>query len=43
MNNEEMMAIAEKIKNGTATQEELVEFSKSFSDLMSSLKNDLVA
>lgn len=43
MNNEEMMAIAEKIKNNTASPEEVIAFTEAFTKLMGDIKTDLEA
>lgn len=41
MTNEEMKNVAEKIKNNQASPEEISAFTKSFSELMKDIKNDL--
>lgn len=41
MSNEEMKDIAEKIKNKTASPEEISAFTKSFKELMADIKDDL--
>ena len=43
MSNEEMMAIAEKIKNQTASQEEIASFIEAFANLMGEIKDGLSA
>ncbi len=37
-----MLEIAEKIKNKTATQEEVASFTKEFSKLLKEIKDDLI-
>ncbi len=41
MENEKMLEIAEKIKNQTATEEEVTEFTKSLTALLSGIKKDI--
>jgi hypothetical protein len=41
MSNEEMETIAEKIKNKTASVDEIASFTKAFSELMLDVKNGL--
>ncbi|MCX6795473.1 MAG: hypothetical protein NT165_01950 [Candidatus Falkowbacteria bacterium] len=41
MNHETMLAIAEKIKNQTATQEDIEMFAKAFAEMTEELKNEL--
>lgn len=41
MTNEEMLAIADKIKNKTATKEEILAFTKEYSQLVNEIKEDL--
>ncbi|MCF7795157.1 hypothetical protein K9M50_02260 [Patescibacteria group bacterium] len=41
MNNEEMQTIANKIKNKTATPEEISSFTKAFKELAQDVKEDL--
>jgi len=41
MNNEEMKAIAEKIKNNQASPEEISVFTKAFKELMTDIKDGL--
>jgi len=42
MTNEEMLIIAEKIKNKTATQEETLAFTKEFGKLLREIKEDVI-
>lgn len=41
MDEKTMLEIAEKIKNGTATKEEILVFTKEFEKLLESMNNDL--
>lgn len=41
MENEKMLEIAEKIKNQTATEEEITEFTKNLTELLSGIKKDI--
>jgi len=41
MTEEEITMIAEKIKNGTATEEEVLKFHKEFNNLLANVKNTL--
>ena len=42
MTNEEMLAIADKIKEKTASEEEILIFTKEFSKLLGEIKEDLI-
>lgn len=42
MTNEEMLVIADKIKEKTASEEELIIFTKEFSKLLGEIKEDLI-
>lgn len=42
MTKEEMLAIGEKIKNQTATPEEVLVFTKEFSKMIGEIKEELV-
>ncbi len=42
MTEEEITMIAEKIKNGTATEEETLKFHEEFNNLLSNIKNTLL-
>jgi len=42
MTNEEMLAIADKIKEKTASEEEIIIFTKEFSKLLGEIKEDLI-
>lgn len=41
MENEKMLEVAEKIKNNTATEEEITQFTKDLADLVGSIKKDI--
>lgn len=41
MENEKMLEIAEKIKNQTASEEEMTQFTKDLSELLGSIKQDI--
>lgn len=41
MENEKMLEVAEKIKNNTATEEEITQFTKDLAELIGSIKNDI--
>ncbi len=41
MSEEEMLALAQKVKDGTATEEEAILFMKEYADLVSSLNEEL--
>lgn len=41
MENEKMLEVAEKIKNNTATEEEITQFTKDLAALIGSIKNDI--
>ena len=41
MENEKMLEVAEKIKNGTATEEEVTQFTKDLTSLLSGIRKDI--
>ena len=41
MNEEKMLEVAEKIKEGTATEEEVIQFTKDLTALLGSIRKDI--
>ena len=41
MENEKMLEVAEKIKNGTETEQEVTEITKSLTELLSGIRKDI--
>lgn len=41
MENEKMLELADKIKNQTASEEEITAFTKGLTELLGSIKNDI--
>ncbi len=42
MDNQRILELSEKINNQTATEEEITEFTNGFTDLLSSIRKDIV-